>query len=167
MPTLIKHESPAENPWLIIDKAADVQSLASLEEKHLILPFELWLNHRAELAAAGFNLAVWLDSDETPHCLQKHFQELTMIALNFPSFVDGRAYTSATCLRQQLGYPGEIRAIGEVLQDQLFYMQACGFDAFDLHESVEVDAAIKALSDFSNSYMSTVKEPAPLFRRRR
>jgi uncharacterized protein (DUF934 family) len=57
----------------------------------------------------------------------EHFQ---VIALNFPAFTDGRHYSSARLLRDRYGYKGEMRAIGDVLRDQLFYMRRCGFDAF-------------------------------------
>ena len=93
-------------------------------------------------------------------------QALELIALNFPSFADGRAYSSARELRNNLGFKGEIRAIGDVLRDQLFYMARCGFDAFLLRDDQNVETALGAFDDFKDGYQVSVDKPLPLFRRR-
>jgi uncharacterized protein (DUF934 family) len=91
---------------------------------------------------------------------------LEVIALSFPIFSDGRSYTSARELRSNLGYKGEIRAIGDVLRDQLFYMSRCGFDAFLMREDQNLEGALAAFNDFSEGYQASVDKPIPLFRRR-
>src|SRR5690606_7612706 len=91
---------------------------------------------------------------------------LPVIALNFPAFTDGRSYSTAVALRTHHRYEGEIRAIGDVLRDQLFYMRRCGFSTFDLRDSVKLEDAQKALGDYTTSYQATVEEPLPLFKRR-
>jgi uncharacterized protein (DUF934 family) len=91
---------------------------------------------------------------------------LPLLALNFPTFMDGRSYSKACVLRQQMKYEGEIRAIGDVLRDQLFYLKRCGFSSFDLKDSVKLEDAQKALKDFTTNYQATVEEPVPLYRRR-
>ena len=62
--------------------------------------------------------------------IKDHLHSFPLIALNFPVFADGRPYTAARELRQNLNFCGEIRAIGDVLRDQIFYMSQCGFDSF-------------------------------------
>jgi len=92
-----------------------------------------------------------------------HFQ---VIALNFPSFTDGRHYSSARLLRERYGYKGEIRAIGDVLRDQLFYMRRCGFDAFAIRADRDPVDALEGLKDFSVTYQAAADDERPLFRRR-
>jgi uncharacterized protein (DUF934 family) len=89
-----------------------------------------------------------------------------LIALCFPVFSDGRAYSSARELRQNMGYAGEIRAIGDVLRDQLFYMHRCGFNAFALRDDQDLELALSAFADFREGYQASVDRPDPLFRRR-
>jgi len=80
--------------------------------------------------------------------------------------VDGRGYSIARLLRERYGWRGELRAIGDVLRDQLFYLTRCGFDAFELRAGQDAQAALTALADFSEAYQSSVERPQPLFRRR-
>ena len=91
---------------------------------------------------------------------------LALIAINFPKFTDGRGYSMASTLRTRLGYKGELRAIGDVLRDQLFYMQRLGFNAFDVRADKDIHAAGQSLGDFSETYQGAVDQPLPLFRRR-
>ena len=89
-----------------------------------------------------------------------------LIALDFPSFTDGRAYSQAYTLRSRLGWRGELRAVGEVLRDQLSHMRQCGFDAFAIREDKSCEEALKGLAGISVQYGRSVLEPRPLFRRR-
>lgn len=166
MQKLIKNGSLADNPWLQVASDSTPEQLEGIAAEHLLLPLPLWQSQRQQLMAAGRQVGVWLDSHETPDDLADTLSEASLVALNFPAFMDGRPYTTATCLRQQHAYTGELRAVGDVLRDQLYYMKRCGFDSFDLHESVDPADALTAFADFSTSYMSTIEEPAPLFRRR-
>ena len=78
-----------------------------------------------------------------------------MVAVDFPKFADGRGYSIAYNLRARLGYTGELRAIGDVLRDQLFYMQRVGFDAFAVREDKNIHDALKGLTDFSEVYQAS------------
>jgi uncharacterized protein (DUF934 family) len=91
--------------------------------------------------------------------------QLPVIAVDFPKFGDGRGYSIAYRLRARLGYRGELRAIGDVLRDQMFYMQRAGFDAFATRADKDIHEAVKSLSDFSLNYQASVDEAQPLFRR--
>src|SRR5690606_12426030 len=93
----------------------------------------------------------------------QHFQ---VVALNFPAFTDGRHYSSARLLRERYGYKGEVRAIGDVLRDQLFLMRRCGFDAFAVRPDRDPYDALLGLKDFSVTYQAASDDPRPLFRRR-
>ena len=88
------------------------------------------------------------------------------VEVNFPKFGDGRGYTIARLLRERYGYKGELRAVGQVARDLLFYMESCGFDAYLLREGEDPQEALAAFGDFSEAYQASVTRPQPLFRRR-
>lgn len=166
MPTLIKDGQVAENDWQRVDSADDLgEALASPAEK-LLVSLALWNDHSTELGSSGKTIGVWLDSEEDPYALPDTVAELPLIALNFPVFRDGRPFSAAAIIRERLGFRGELRAIGDVLRDQLFYMKRCGFDSFEISDEANVEEALSAFNDFTDSYQSTVEEPKPLFQRK-
>jgi uncharacterized protein (DUF934 family) len=89
-----------------------------------------------------------------------------VIAVDFPKFTDGRGYSIARFLRDRHRFTGELRAIGDVLRDQLFALAECGFDAFVLRDGHDVAAALSGFDDFAGVYTSTSHTPQPWFRRR-
>ena len=126
-----------------------------------ILPLQRYL----ELDDNSADVGVWLDSDEEVESIESCLADLPVVALNFPVFNDGRAYSSASILRRKFGYQGEIRAIGDVRVDQLEQMIRCGFDAFELAENQDAKLALCRLNGFSVSYQQTV-DREPLFKLR-
>jgi uncharacterized protein (DUF934 family) len=91
---------------------------------------------------------------------------VSRIDVNFPKFGDGRGYSIGRLLRERYGYRGELRAVGHITRDLLFYMESCGFDAFELREGEDPHEALAGFEDFSESYQASVARPIPLFRRR-
>jgi uncharacterized protein (DUF934 family) len=91
---------------------------------------------------------------------------VTRIEINFPKFGDGRGYSIARLLRERHGYRGELRAVGHITRDLLFFMESCGFDSFELRPGEDPHEALAAFEDFSESYQASVARPQPLFRRR-
>ena len=134
--------------------------------KNFIVPLQFWKLYQEELEEYDGGIAVWLDSDEQAGQISGALDSLPLIALNFPVFSDGRSYTNARELRQKYDYSGEIRAIGDVLRDQLYYMAQCGFDSFEIRYDQDEDLCLEAFNDFKTGYQSTITEPTPLFRRR-
>lgn len=96
--------------------------------------------------------AVSLANTDPVEDLAPHVGRLRLIVLNFPKFSDGRAYSQARLLRGRLGYTGELRATGGVLQDQLPFMLRCGFDSFESDQKGFSDALAKARTLFSVVY---------------
>ena len=82
------------------------------------------------------------------------------MVLEFPTFTDGRAYSYARTLRERYGYAGEVRATGDVLRDQLAFMQRAGFDAFELADAVDAGAALAAFDEFDGWYQRAVDRRA-------
>jgi uncharacterized protein (DUF934 family) len=111
-------------------------------------------------------VGVWLEADEEADAILSDLSGISVIALNFPAFSDGRAYSTANILRRQLHYKGEIRAIGDVRIDQLEQMLRCGFDAFQLADGQDSTLAVEKLKGFSHSYQATI-DREPLFKQRR
>ena len=90
----------------------------------------------------------------------------TRVEVNFPKFGDGRGFSIGRLLRERYGYKGELRAVGQITRDHLFFLESVGFDAFELREGEDAAEAIAAFDDFSESYQASPARPVPLFRRR-
>lgn len=164
MQRLIKNGEVINDSWHLLDKDATLDGLPNSDS--IIVPLALWLEHSHALKARDGGLGVWLDSDEEVESIADDLSQFQVIALNFPVFSDGRNYSNARLLRDRYQYQGEVRAIGDVLRDQLFFMQRCGFDAFALRADRNADEALESLKDFSNTYQAATDQPLPLFRRR-
>jgi uncharacterized protein (DUF934 family) len=107
-----------------------------------------------------------LEPSDDPAGAADRLAGVARVEVNFPAFTDGRGYSIARLLRERHGYQGELRAVGDVQRDQLYYLSRVGFDAFLLREGEDPEGAIAALRDFSDAYQSSAAEPQPLFRRR-
>jgi len=155
--------------WTLI-AAADGGGTVSLPSGKLIVPLNVWLAQRDALIerASGKHeaLGVWLDSNQDPADLADAIDRLAVIAVNFPKFTDGRGYSIAALLRSRHGFSGELRAIGDVLRDQIFYLRRVGFNAFSVRPDRDIHDAVKAFADFSETYQGSIDQPLPLFRRR-
>ncbi len=143
------------DPWTLVREAADV-----LPDGPLILPLALW---RERDGRDGLLLQ---PDDEVEPLAPLLLEALPLIAVEFPSFRDGRGYSQAYLLRVRLGWRGELRAVGDVLRDQLSHMRQCGFDAFAVREDKSAEDALKGLMGLSVLYGRSAIEPRPLFRRR-
>jgi len=163
MPRLIKDRAIVEDRWTLLREAAAPADVPV--DVPVIVPLALWRAERDALRARG-EVAVWLKPDDDPDLLAADVGALPLIAVDFPKFTDGRGYSTALTLRRKLGFRGELRAIGDVLRDQLYYMHRCGFDAFALRSDRSLEEALKAFPDFSDGYQASVAQSTPLFRRR-
>jgi uncharacterized protein (DUF934 family) len=120
----------------------------------------------APLASWKGEPGVILTTADSLDSIVGHLNQLSVIAIEFPQFTDGRGYSMARLLRERFGFEGEIRAVGDVLRDNLFYLSRCGFDGFVLSDRSTLEQALESLSDFSEGYQASVERPEPLFRRR-
>ena len=164
MPKIIKDAAIIEDNWQLIAKSDSGEYSASdLPAGDLILPCKAFNELQADLNDR--NVAVWLESDETPSEIN-NLENAEFVAINFPAFADGRGYSYAHKLRMQLNFDGEIRAVGDVLQDQLFYMLRVGFTSFAMREDQNLEQALERFKDFSMNYQGAVEQREPLFVRR-
>ena len=107
-----------------------------------------------------------LEPTDDPAAIASSLPGISRVEINFPKFGDGRGFSIARLLRERYGYKGELRAVGQVGRDHLYYMEQCGFDAFLLREGEDAAGALAAFDDYSERYQSTTAQPLPLFRRR-
>jgi len=164
MAKLIKDRLLANDTWQLLDASAVLADVPAAGD--VVVPLQLWIEHRDALVGRTGRTGVWLDGAEGPEALADDAQRLPLIAVKFPKFGDGRGFSTGRLLRERYGFRGELRAIGDVLRDQMIFLHRCGFDAFALRDDQNVEAAVAALDDFSEAYQASVVQPAPLFRRR-
>jgi uncharacterized protein (DUF934 family) len=137
-----------------------------LSGQDVLVSLSAWKASHAEWLKHSGRLGVCLEPNDDPADVAADLPKLAMVAVHFPVFTDGRGYSIGRLLRERYGYQGELRAVGDVMQDQIFYLSRVGFDAFLLKDGQSVEGAIAALNTFSEAYQASVERPAPLFRRR-
>lgn len=165
MPKLIKDNAIVEDSWQTL-AATDAPESAEVPESPTLIPLNVWQVQKQQLSNRLDTLGVWLNSDELAEELGEDAKQLPVIALNFPGFMDGRGFSAARLLRERYGFTGELRAMGAIIRDQLFFLQRVGFNSFAMDNSIDLTAALASLSDFSEVYQASSDQPLPLFRRR-
>lgn len=150
MPQLIKDRALAANDWVVA--GSDAANPAS----HLILPLADYIKAIAAGEPAAQRAVLLQPAEHDLGPLLPYLQTLPLIAMPFGSSGEGRGYTQARLLRERYGYKGELRAIGTIRADQIFFLARCGFDAFELVDGEDPATAIAQLNRFSVAYQSGV-----------
>jgi len=130
------------------------------------VPLTRWLADREQLLRHPTPVGVRLNPDDDLSALVADLPQLALIVINFPRFTDGRAYSQARLLRERYGYTGELRAVGEVLRDQLQLMERCGIDAYELSPRQDADDALAAFEQIKVFYQPAPTTPIALNRLR-
>ena len=160
----ILNQQPAQDDWTLI-RLSDDQSAETVHipaGKHIV-PLAVW---QAQTALhARTDIGVWLDNTTEPEILDLDWNRFPVIALDYPKFTDGRSHSIAYLLRNRLEFKNELRAIGDVLVDQLFYMQRVGFNAFNLRADQKIESALRMFKPFSVTYQGATDAARPLFLR--
>ncbi|MGE5526841.1 MAG: DUF934 domain-containing protein [Rhodospirillaceae bacterium] len=166
MATLIKERKIATDSWQLLRDGADGARAALPPDGDVIVPARRWLEEREQLALRAGRIGVLLSGDDDPADVAEDLRLFGVVAVDFPRFTDGRGYSIGRLLRERYGWRGEMRAVGDIQRDQLFYLARCGFDAFMLRDGEDATVALGAFQDFSERYQAAVDQPLPLFRRR-
>ncbi|BAN22381.1 DUF934 domain-containing protein [Caballeronia insecticola] len=170
MTLIIKNRAVVEDSFTVVRAAEDgaLPAIDALPAGKLIVPFALWKEHKSAIIAsrAKEDIGVWLAPDDEPAELAADFDDLSVIAVDFPVFRDGRGFSIGRLLRERYEWKGELRAIGDVLRDQVLFHSRCGFDAFAVRADKDIHDALNAFSEFSELYQGATDNPEPLFRRR-
>ncbi|MCC8998000.1 MAG: DUF934 domain-containing protein [Candidatus Contendobacter sp.] len=161
MRRIIKNRQIIEDHWQYITDDAE------LPAGPVIVSLACWKQQRTVLLERGEPVGVRLPNTVNPIELAADLPKIAVVALEFPKFADGRAYSQARLLRERHGYRGEIRAVGDVLRDQMFFMARSGFDAFELRADRNLEDALESFGEFSESYQPAVDQLLPLYQRRR
>ena len=163
MPNIIKDGKIIDDNWILVEDT-EISDITALPEGNLILPLAVFQN--LESALKDKHVGVWLNSDEAPSAIETQCKTLPLIAINFPAFADGRGYSYANVLRVQYGYTGELRAIGDVLKDQLSFYKRVGFNSYALREDQNTEQALQHFADFTQPYQAAFDNDKPLFQQR-
>lgn len=141
---------------LVTDTFVDASALTTLPPTGAVLvTHDQWQTQRTVLLARGTPLGIRLHSDQPPELIAADLPRFALVALEFPKFRDGRAYSYARLLRERYGFAGELRAVGDVLLEQLFFMLRTGFNAFEIEGADPLSAYRTALGDLSVWYQPT------------
>jgi uncharacterized protein (DUF934 family) len=125
---------------------------ASLPEGPVLVSLERFQKERDTLLARNTPLGVQLKASQSPEVLGEDVNRFSLVALEFPTFRDGRAFSWARMLRTRLGFTGEIRAVGDFLYDQIAYQKRVGFNAWVVPDHFTIEQFQKALSEITNVY---------------
>jgi len=158
---LLKHGYLQQNDWTFV---GDEEVLP--DRGKIVVSVPRWLKERDTLALRIDEVGVRLKNDASPLSLAQDLSSLKLIEVEFPKFTDGRAYSQARQLRDQLGYRGELRAVGAVLRDQFMFMNRCGIDSVVLPDDKSADGYLAALREFSVWYQPASDKRVPIFRLR-
>lgn len=162
MPQLIKNNAVIDDAWVVLSQDQCAECIPS---GNVLIPVKVWLDQKDELAARK-DIGIWLESNDEPESIGAELNNFSVIAVNFPKFSDGRGYSIARLIRERYQYKGELRAIGDVLRDQLFFMTRCGFNTFQLRQDRSSEDAMLSLQDFSETYQAAADGKPALFHRR-
>jgi len=162
---LIKNEALVTDEWTVLRlKDGETADRVNVPAGKVIVPLPVW-NCQHEALQGRPELGLWLASFERAEDIPDDVHRFPVIAVDFHKFTDGRGYTLAYRLRKQQGFRGELRAMGDILRDQLFYLKRVGFDAFAVRKDKGARAALSGFADFSLSYQASADTNLPLFRR--
>lgn len=165
MPEIIRGGAVVADDWQIVRPAPETpMAEVAIPAGRVLVPLALWLERRAGLITRG-DVGVWLAGADDPSPIAPWLTQLPLVAVDFPKFTDGRGYSVAYLLRSRFAYRGELRAIGDVLPDQLFFMRRVGFDAFAVRPDKDVQQALHSLQPFSDAYQGSWENAIPAFRR--
>ena len=167
---IIRDRAIVEDDWIRVDDTAPLPASG-----RVIVSWTRWQAERDALKARG-NVGVAIPPTLEAAELAADLPALALVAVQF-AFIqpkpeggrtfDGRGYSQARTLRERFGFKGEIRAIGDVFRDAMYYMQRCGVNAFEVKAGADLDDALRAFGDFSFGYQGAADDPTPIFRRRR
>ena len=171
MPKIIKNGDIVEDYWNYIDPpegfstfgVATFTSEPPGAKKGAIVSLDHWLTQRTPLLAANKALGIWLEGHADLSMIIDDLPFFDVIAVYFSTFTDGRGFSLGHQLRERYQFQGELRAIGDLLPDQMYYLHRCGFNAVVTHPK-DLILTREALTDFSHNYQEAWGDDKPIFR---
>lgn len=145
--TLLRDGHAIQDDWPGVDGEQPAMSAEAI-----MVPLSRWKHDRLALLARNIRRGVRLASDDRAEDIADDLEEIDLVAIEFPKFTDGRGYSTARLLREKYGYHGEIRAVGNVLRDQLSFMNRCGINAVELNSETAEQDWRDALGEINGQY---------------
>ncbi len=161
MTKIIRDRQIVEDDWISLADDAPLPSSG-----RVILSLKRWEESRDALKTGDAVVGVRIPNTADVVQLWPTLQDRPLIAVEFPAFGDGRAFSQARVLRERFGFKGEIRAVGDVMRDQIFYMQRCGINAMAPRADQDLQACLAAFRDFTTPYQGAADRQISIFQRR-
>jgi uncharacterized protein (DUF934 family) len=139
----------------------DLNKIKLPDVSKILLPLKLYLLRKDEIEKKYSEVGLWLYSHEDFQWLSNlnlDLNKFSVIGIYIEKFADGRIYSLGNLIRRKLKFKNDLRALGDILKDQLFFLDRSGFSSFLIKEGRSAEEAIKGLSDFSHSYQATLDE---------
>lgn len=150
-----------DDPWRFVEDGEPMPADGSA-----IVTLDRWKEEADVLRGRNSPLGIKLATDQPPAEIVDDLERFDLIALEFSTVGDGRAFSYARLLRDRYGYAGELRAVGFVLRDHLDFMARCGIDSFELMDGKDPENALKAFREFSVAYQPSTRGPEPAYKLR-
>lgn len=161
---LIKNRAEIANEWTFVPDGA-VLPEGGPENGKFSVSLARFLGLKQGQENGPLPDGVRLGPADKAEYLEPYLSELSLIEVDFPRYTDGRGYSQAQLLRRRYQYAGELRAVGHVLRDQIFYMHRSGFDAYETRRA-SLSEVVEALNEYSMVYQPAADASPPAFRRR-
>jgi uncharacterized protein (DUF934 family) len=165
MQNIIKNRQVISDDWQLLRLNPEGELPQFDPALPVIVPLASWLADVERWRRLPGPRALWLAPEDDPALLLPYLDEIALIAVDFPSFTDGRGYSIGRLLRERYRYLHELRALGDVWQDQLQALWQVGFDSFEIKPGKPLEQSITALESFSDHYQGNYRQPDPWFRR--
>ncbi|MGH1360655.1 MAG: DUF934 domain-containing protein [Burkholderiaceae bacterium] len=148
MSTLINATEIITDQWILFTgDAADVPVGSKV-----LLPIEEWLERTRVWQEHAGAVGILLEPTDDPARLKPWLDQIELVSIDFPKFTDGRGFSIARLLRSRLGFSGAIRAVGEIVADQVPMLQRCGFTEFETASDRQAEIALELLSILLPTY---------------
>jgi uncharacterized protein (DUF934 family) len=158
---IIKDRLIVDDTYTLVRDASELPSSGDV-----LIDIAIWADVKEQLGSRDGKVGLLLGGDAEPSAVADDVNTLDLISIEFPVFRDGRGYSLARIIRERMAFKGELRASGDVLRDQLYYLQRCGFNSFATREDRCIEEALHGLSDFTVTYQADAFEKRPIYLRR-
>jgi uncharacterized protein (DUF934 family) len=162
---ILRRRALVEDEWTLPENTAEEGDRAGGGKR--IVTLAAWREERQALLGAHAAVGVLLPNTADVEAIYPEVADRPLIALQFPTFSDGRALSQAVLLRRRLGFQGELRALGDVTRDLVFWLGRCGFDSIVPRQDQSLEACRQALDELTVAYQAAADDHTPVWVRRR
>lgn len=161
---ILRNTEIIEDDWMVLeDGRADIEA----GDGRVIVTLARWSAERDALLAAHAAVGVLVPNTADIEAVFAEIEDRPLIVLQFPTFTDGRALSQAVVLRKRLGFRGELRAVGDVIRDLVFWLGRCGFDSIVPRKDQSLEGCRAALQEITVAYQAAADGHTPVWVRRR